>query len=335
MTTETLDDVRRRFGIEALTIAPAPPAGLDALALTDPAETPLAYVSWKAPTPGRAVLKAALAPLLALMLLMGSVAVLVARELMRSARRLERALEQASSADRLKTEFLSNVSHELRTPLNGVIGIAQLLKMRELDPEAEEMLDLLLASAHCQLDLVSGLLDITRIETGAMMLHPAPFDPAAAVDETVRLIAPEAARKGIGLRVALGPEARRRFMGDPLAFRQIVANLVGNALKFTDRGEISVRLDAGREGGLTLAVADTGAGIDPAHHERIFERFFQVDGSPTRRATGAGLGLAITRALAELMGGGIRVESALGSGATFVATLPLPACPGSELAAAA
>jgi signal transduction histidine kinase len=216
-----------------------------------------------------------------------------------------------------------------------VIGIAQLLKMRGLDPEAQEMLDLLLASAHCQLDLVSRLLDITRIETGAMVLHPVAFDPAAAVDETVRLIAPEAARKGLGLRVSLEPETRRRFLGDPLAFRQIVANLVGNALKFTERGEISVRLGAGSGGGLELTVADTGGGIDPAHHECIFERFFQVDGSPTRRASGAGLGLAITRALAELMGGTIRVKSALGRGAIFVATLPLPACPGSELAAAA
>ena len=205
------------------------------------------------------MLKAALGPLVALMLVVGSVALLVSRELVRSARRLESALAQVRAADRVKTEFLGNVSHELRTPLNGVIGMAQLLQMREQDPEAREMLDILLASARSQLELVNRLLDIAQIETGAMRLDRTPFDPAAALEETVRLMAPEVARKGLTLRVAIAPEARRPALGDALAFRQIAANLLGNALKFTDSGRIAVELGLGEGGALTLVVADTGA----------------------------------------------------------------------------
>ena len=335
MTTATLDGIRRRFQVADLAISPDPVPGRDTLALRDTAGTPLAYVGWTAPTPGRAVLKAALVPLVALMLVAGAVAVLGSRELLGSARRLESALAAASSADRMKTEFLSNVSHELRTPLNGVIGIAQLLQLRQLDPEAREMLKVLLASAYTQLGLVNRLLDITCIESGEMRLDRVPFDAATALDETVRLVAPEIARKGLALRVEVAPEVRRPFVGDPIAFREIVSNLVGNALKFTDRGEIDVRLGAAPAGGLELAVSDTGAGIDPAQHERIFERFFQVDGSTTRRASGAGLGLAISRALAELMHGSIRVDSALGRGASFVVTLPLPPASPDALATAA
>lgn len=331
--TAAFSDVRRRFLIEDLNINDAPIPGGQSLALEGPDGAPSAWVTWTAPTPGRAVLRAALVPLVALMLVVAAVAVLVSRELVRTARRLEQALTDVRSADRLKTEFLGNVSHELRTPLGGVIGIAQLLQMRTHDPQSREMLALLLASAHSQLALVDGLLDITRIETGDMKIEAVPFDPAATLDETVRLMAPDVAGKGLGLRVEVEPEVRRRFVGDPLAFRQIVTNLVGNALKFTDRGEIAVDLGQGEAGELKLVVADTGPGIDPAQHERIFERFFQVDGTASRRASGAGLGLAITRALAELMGGGIRVESALGRGTAFIVTLPLPPAPEGVLAA--
>jgi signal transduction histidine kinase len=198
------------------------------------------------------------------------VAVLVSRELVRSARRLESALAQVRAADRIKTEFLGNVSHELRTPLNGVMGMAQLLQLRHQDPESRDR-----------------LLDSARLETGAMTLDRTAFEPAAALEEVVRLIGPEVGRKGLDLRVAIAPEARRPLLGDALAFRQIGANLIGNAAKFTDSGRITV------------------------------------------------LGLAITRGFAELMGGTIRVDSALGRGATFTVVLPLPAAPSGLAAAAA
>ena len=186
------------------------------------------------------------------------------------------------------------------------------------------MLDVLLASAHSQLALVNGLLDIAQIEAGTMTLDRRPFDAAAVLEDTVGLIATEVAGKGLDLRVAIAPEARREVLGDALAFRQIATNLISNALKFTDRGGIAVDLDVRETGTLVLGVSDTGVGIDPAEHDRIFERFVQVDGASTRRVGGVGLGLAITRALVELKRGTIRVTSALGEGATFTVELPLP-----------
>jgi signal transduction histidine kinase len=335
VSTEALGEIRRRFTIDDLGVGFDPVPGMDALALAGDDGAALGYASWTAPTPGRAVLGAALGPLAVLMLVVGSVAVLVSRELVRSARRLEGALAQVRAADRIKTEFLGNVSHELRTPLNGVIGMAQLLQLRDQDPESREMLDILMASARTQLDLVNRLLDSARLEAGAMTLDRTPFDPAAALEEVVRLIAPDVERKGIDLRVAIAPEARRPLLGDALAFRQIAANLIGNAAKFTESGGIAVELGPREGGALTLVVADTGPGIDPAEHERIFERFVQVDDPATRGFGGTGLGLAITRAFAELMGGKIRVDSAVGRGATFTVVLPLPAAPAGMAAAAA
>ena len=203
-------------------------------------------MSWTPPTPGRAVLRATLWPLVGLMARRRRHRAPRSRaSWSRSARRLEAALAQARAADRTKTEFLSNVSHELRTPLNGVIGVAQLLQLREQEPEARHMLEILLASARSQLQLVNGLLDIARIETGSMTLEQAPFDPAAVLDDTVRLIAPEIEEKRLALRVTIAPAARRPVLGDALAFRQIATNLIGNALKFTDSGGIGVELGIG------------------------------------------------------------------------------------------
>jgi signal transduction histidine kinase len=335
VTTSTFDAIRNSFQIENLAVSDRQPADRDGVPLDGVEGQPLAWVSWSAPTPGRAVLRAALLPLVALMLAVASVAVIVSRELVRSARRLEAALDQVRAADRTKTEFLANVSHELRTPLNGVIGIAQLLKLRQHEPEVREMVDILLASAHAQLELVNRLLDTARIESGAMRIDRLPFQPASVLDQTARLIAPEIARKGLTLDIAISPEARREVLGDALAFRQVTANLIGNALKFTERGGIAVELGIGEEGALCLAITDTGSGIDPAEHQRIFERFVQVDGSSTRQVGGAGLGLAITRGLVELMGGSIEVRSAPGQGASFIVTLPLPEVPARPLAAAA
>lgn len=324
MTSARLEAAGRRFMIEGLSVGAAPVAGMDHLPLPGVDGQPAGFVSWQPPTPGRAVLRAALPPLVALMIAVLAIGVVVVRELMRSAQRLGAALDKAQAADRIKTEFLSNVSHELRTPLSGVIGVAQLLQMRRLDPEAREMVDLLLASARSQLMLVNGLLDITRIESGAMQLSAAPFDPGVVVEDSVRLVAPQIAAKGLGLEVAIASEARGLVLGDPVAFGQVVTNLVGNAMKFTEAGRISVRLEGGGSLPLRLVVADTGIGIDPSQHARIFERFVQVDGAATRRVGGAGLGLAITTALVEMQDGSIAVASELGGGATFTVVLPLP-----------
>ena len=137
------------------------------------------------------------------------------------------------------------------------------------------------------------------------------------LEDTVRLIQPDIEKKRLALHLTIAPDARRQVLGDMLAFRQIATNLIGNALKFTDSGSITIELGLSESGGLILTVSDTGVGIDPAEHDRIFDRFVQVDGAPTRRFGGAGLGLAITHALVELMGGSIRVTSALGAGAPY------------------
>lgn len=328
LTTQMVSELGQRFAIDSLAVADSPVPGGDALPLDGP-DGPSAWLVWNPPTPGRSVLEASLGPLAAVLGAFGIVAVLVSRELVRSARSLEVALAGAQAADSLKSEFLSNVSHELRTPLSGIIGLVQLLQMREQDAESREMLDLLLASANAQLHLVDGLLDISRIESGSVALDRTPFDPAAVVEATVQLAATDIIAKTLAFQVDIAPEARQPVLGDPHAFRQIVTNLVGNALKFTPSGKIAVTLEATSlatgSRGLRLVVADTGVGIDPANHRRIFERFVQVDGSSTRAVGGAGLGLAITAALVELMGGRIEVESALGAGARFTVTLPLPA----------
>jgi len=325
ITTELLGGIARRFMIEKLTVGAAPAPDMDTVALDGDDGSAVAWVSWESPTPGRAVLRATLWPLVGLMVAVTTIVLLVSRELVGLARRLEEAAAQARAADRTKSEFLSNVSHELRTPLNGVIGLAQLLQMRELDSESRHMIDLLLASARGQLRLVNGLLDIARIESGTMTLDQAPFEPAVELDDTVRLIAPEVEAKRLDLRVVIAPEARRQVIGDALAFRQIATNLISNALKFTERGGITAELRTDEAGALVLVVSDTGVGIDPAQHGRIFERFTQIDGAATRRVGGTGIGLAITLALVELQGGSIRVRSALGEGAAFTVELPLPA----------
>ncbi|WP_290751036.1 ATP-binding protein [Amaricoccus sp.] len=324
LTPERLRDIGEDFLITDLVLADAPQPGFESVPIPDAAGAPLAYLIWTPPQPGRAVFQAALWPLAGLTLIVAAVALVLSRALVGSAHRLELALAGAQRADQSKTQFLANVSHELRTPMNGVIGIAQLLEVQDLDAEAREMVGVLLASARTQLQLINGLLDITRIETGSMRLDRARFDPGAAVDDTMRLLAAEAATKNLALAATVAPAARALFLGDDLAFRQVLTNLVGNAIKFTDTGRIDVDLAAvAGEDGLRVTVSDSGRGIAPDDHARIFERFVQVDGSLTRSAGGAGLGLAIARSLVELMGGTIRVESALGAGSTFSLFLPL------------
>ncbi len=334
VTTELFRDIGRRFMIENLSVSQEPVSNENIIALESVDGRTLGWVSWEPPTPGRAVLRATLWPLMGLMIAVISIVLLLSREVLRSARGLEAALRQARAADLAKSEFLGNISHELRTPLNGVIGIAQLLQMREHEPEARHLLDVLLSSAHTQLRLVDELLDITRIEAGTMILRQEPFDPAEVLESTARLVASDIEKKGLSLPMTIAPDAKRRVLGDMLAFRQIATNLIGNALKFTDRGSVMVELGvSGGSGGLILTVSDTGVGIDPAEHDRIFDRFVQVDATSTRRFGGTGLGLAITHALVEFMGGSIRVSSALGAGAAFIVELPLASADGVASAA--
>jgi signal transduction histidine kinase len=266
--------------------------------------------------------------------------VLISRHVALSAVRLERAVDAAQAADRFKTEFVANISHELRTPMNGIIGMGQLIQSMELAPKPAKMMGVLMASARSQMVLIEGLLDIAHIESGNRELDRSPFDPVAALNEVRDMMVLKADEKGLAFNVEAPADVDTHVLGDKGCYQQVLTNLIANAIKFTDQGDVTVRmrstvrLDQMR---VALEVVDTGPGIDPKDHERIFERFEQVDGGLTRGIQGTGLGLAITRSLVvDLMGGKLGLQSELGKGATFSVDLcfEVVANPDASLAAA-
>lgn len=322
-----LADIGAQYLVDDLSLAPAPVDGKGALMLAGADGAPVAYAVWTQPRPGRSALMAIIGPLALVAATAGTGVVLASRYILDSARRLQRALVAAQAADRSKSEFIAGLSHELRTPLNGVIGLAQVLLMGDtLTDEDREMVNVIHRSGMTQLGLIEELLDVSSIEAGRRVLDTSPFDPVEALCEVATLALPAAAEKGIALETQLPAGPPARVLGDRHAFMQICTNLIGNAVKFTGEGSVAVTLSItshSGEAGLRLRVADTGPGIDPSAHAAIFDRFYQIDGGLTRNAGGAGLGLAITRSLVELMDGTIRIDSASGEGAVFTVDLKL------------
>jgi len=240
---------------------------------------------------------------------------------------IERLLRRAEEASRLKSQFLANVSHELRTPMNGVLGTIELVLKGDLSAEQREYLELMRESAESLLGLLNELLDFARVESGRFSLQLAPFSPREEIQFVVQSLGTKALEKGLYLESHVMDEVPRRILGDRQRFRQILLNLAGNAIKFTDRGTVSIGAEMG-ESELRVSVSDTGVGIASEQTASIFEAFYQVDGSHTRRHGGTGLGLAISKRLVETMGGAIGVQSRPGSGSRFWFTVP--AQPASE-----
>jgi signal transduction histidine kinase len=244
-----------------------------------------------------------------------------AHEIERKNRDLAQAVKVSQEATKLKSQFLANVSHEIRTPMNGVLGMTELLLDTALTEEQRDYAETAFRSGEALLEIIDSILDLSKIEAGKLQLEAVDFSPAEVLQEVLKLVSGRARGKGLTVSAAVSEQAHGELRGDPARLRQVLLNLVANAIKFTERGEVVARVsvaatyDLGAE--LLFEVQDTGIGLAPEAQARLFQPFVQADGSITRKYGGTGLGLAICKQLIEMMGGRVGVESEAGQGSRF------------------
>lgn len=250
-----------------------------------------------------------------------SFSLIIGRPLRRLIGKFQIAQQEAEAANKAKSEFLAKMSHEIRTPINGIIGMTEMMGETSLDTDQKSYMQTITSSGEALLVIVNDILDFSKVEAGKMELSEKPFDPVACIQDAVKLLSPAAAKKELTLNIDTALNVPQRILGDAGRLRQVLINVIGNAVKFTETGQVTVRLSL-KDADMVIEVADTGIGIHPDQINQIFSAFQQVENANTRRFDGTGLGLSISRQLVELMGGKITVTSTLGVGSCFTITMP-------------